>query len=108
MSGTRSMQHSAQDQRSRLGFFLIACLLCLLLATVIAPSWQQAWAADDAAAQGDSGSNNNIFLHIIKSVKWMWPVIAILSISLVALIVLLAMDLRMSEAVPPAFVEEFT
>jgi biopolymer transport protein ExbB len=102
------MQHSAQGQRSRLGFFLIACMLCLLLATVIAPSWQQAWAADDAAAQSDSGSNNNIFLHIIKSVKWMWPVIAILSISLVALIVLLAMDLRMSEAVPPAFVEEFT
>jgi biopolymer transport protein ExbB len=102
------MQQSAP--RSRLGFFLIACFLCLLLATVFAPTWQQAWAADDAAQadSGSGGSSNNIILHIIRSVKWMWPIIAILSISLVALIVLLAMDLRMSEAVPPAFVEEFT
>jgi biopolymer transport protein ExbB len=103
------MQHFAQRQRSRVVFFLIACLLCVLVATVVAPTWQQAWAADDGAAQADTGSSsNNIFLHIIKSVKWMWPIIAILSISLVALIVLLSMDLRMSEAVPPAFVEEFT
>jgi biopolymer transport protein ExbB len=83
------------------------------MATVIVPSGQKAWAADDAAkadqaAESSSSSSNNIFLHIIKSVKWMWPVIAILSVSLIALIVLLMMDLRMGEAVPPAFVEEFT
>jgi biopolymer transport protein ExbB len=103
------MQHSAQGQRSRLAFFLIACLLCLFVMTVAAPAWQQALAADDAQTDsGSGGSRNNIFLHIIRSVGWMWPVIAILSISLIALIVLLIMDLRMGEAVPPAFVEEFT
>jgi biopolymer transport protein ExbB len=100
------------SQRSRLVIFVLTCVLCLFMATVVVPSWQKAWAADDAAktdqAVESSSSSNNIFLHIIKSVKWMWPVIAILSISLVALIVLLAMDLRMGEAVPPAFVEEFT
>src|SRR5947209_4787437 len=102
------MQQSAQRQRSRLAIFVFACLLCLFIATVVTPTWQKAWAADEPAAQSDSSASNSIILHIIKSVKWMWPVIAILSISLVALIVLLAMDLRMGEAVPPAFVEEFT
>jgi biopolymer transport protein ExbB len=51
----------------------------------------------------------NMFVHILKSVGiFMGILLAILSISLVALVVLLVMDLRMGDAVPPAFVEEFT
>jgi biopolymer transport protein ExbB len=49
-----------------------------------------------------------MLVHIIKSVKWMWPIIGILSVSEVALVVLLFMDLRMGDSVPPAFVEDFT
>jgi biopolymer transport protein ExbB len=111
----RSMQLPTQRHRSRLVIFIFTCLLCVFMATVVVPTWQKAWAADDASktdeAKTDTSTvsgSNNIVLHIIKSVKWMWPIIAILSISLVALIVLLAMDLRMGEAVPPVFVEEFT
>ena len=110
------MRFSDQRQRSRLAIFLLACLLCMFTATVVAPSWQKAWAADDDKAaetvkKQDRGTIEEMiatFLHILKSVKYMWPIIGILSISLVALIVMLAMDLRISEAVPPAFVEEFT
>src|SRR5262249_10504888 len=76
--------------------------------------WQTAWAQAEVAppeagnlASSPGGGTDNIFLHIIKSVKWMWPIILALTISLIALIVLLAMDLRMSDSVPPAFVEEF-
>jgi biopolymer transport protein ExbB len=51
----------------------------------------------------------NLFKHIVKSAG---PVFGLLllavSIGLVALIVLLAMDLRMAVAIPPAFVDEFT
>jgi biopolymer transport protein ExbB len=51
----------------------------------------------------------SLFMHMVKSVG---PIFGILflfvSISLVALIVLLAMDLRMGMAIPPGFVEDFT
>ena len=47
--------------------------------------------------------------HIVKSLGvLMGGVLALVSIALVALIVLLAMDLRLSAAIPPGFVEEFT
>ncbi|MFL5242616.1 MAG: MotA/TolQ/ExbB proton channel family protein [Gemmataceae bacterium] len=96
--------------RPRLATFLFSCLLALFFLTAVAPHWQEAKAAGDAAAQADSGgSNNNMFVHMIKSVGiFMGLILATLSISLVALVVLLVMDLRMSESVPPAFVEEFT
>jgi biopolymer transport protein ExbB len=46
---------------------------------------------------------------MIKSVGiFMGLILGTLSISLVALVVLLAMDVRMGDSVPPAFVEEFT
>jgi biopolymer transport protein ExbB len=47
--------------------------------------------------------------HLIKSAGWFFgPVLALVSICLVTLIVLLAMDLRTSVAIPAAFVDEFT
>jgi biopolymer transport protein ExbB len=82
--------------------------------TVVAPNFEKVWAQTedkgDASKTADtpSLSKNNIFLHIIWSVGWMWPFVAFLSVALLALIVLLAMDLRMGDAVPPAFIEEFT
>jgi biopolymer transport protein ExbB len=112
LSGIRFMQVSEQRRRTRLAIFLLVCVLCVFTSAVIAPNFQKAWAQADAgdAEKKDtpSVSSNNIFLHIMRSVGWMWPIIGILSISLLALIVLLAMDLRMGDAVPPAFVEEFT
>jgi biopolymer transport protein ExbB len=47
--------------------------------------------------------------HIFRSVGLFFGfILLVVSICLVALIVLLAMDLRMSGAIPPGFVEEFT
>jgi biopolymer transport protein ExbB len=101
------MERSAQ--RRRLALFLMACLLALFFVGVVQPAWQAAWAqTTEGGTDSSSSGGDNIFIHIIKSVKWMWPVILALTISLLALIVLLSMDLRMSESVPPAFVEEFT
>jgi biopolymer transport protein ExbB len=109
---TKFMELSAP--RSRLVAFLLSCFVALFFLTAVAPNWQAAQAADDGAAQADGGdkkesSSGNMFVHIIKSVGiFMGIVLGALSISLVALVVLLIMDLRMADSVPPAFVEEFT
>src|SRR5262249_11031031 len=64
--------------------------------------------AADAAPQ-PAGRPDSLFMHMVKSVGPVFGIMFLaISISLVALIVLLAMDLRMGMAIPPGFVEEFT
>lgn len=66
-------------------------------------------AAPTPPAAPDARPRDNMFMHILRSAGWLFgPLLLLLSIGLVAMIVLLAMDLRMVVAVPPAFVEEFT
>lgn len=61
---------------------------------------------DEGAAEKKS---SNLFMHIIESAGiFFGPLLAAVSICLVTLIVLLAMDLRMGVALPPHFVDEFT
>jgi biopolymer transport protein ExbB len=64
------------------------------------------------AQEGDGTTtkkSTNIMVHIIESAGWVFgPLLLLISIGLVALIVLLALDLRMSVAIPPGFVDEFT
>jgi biopolymer transport protein ExbB len=70
---------------------------------------QKAAEATPAAPKAGGGGAPNMFVHMIKSVGLiMGFILGVLSISMVALVVLLFMDLRMSDSVPPAFVEEFT
>jgi biopolymer transport protein ExbB len=63
-------------------------------------------------AQGESAApaaKKNIILHIIESVGLFYGVLlGVTSLILVALIVLLALDLKMAHAIPPGFVDEFT
>lgn len=99
---------------------LATCGLLLLCAgwilhvtapTLAAQEPAPAEAADAAADKGDAAAapSQNLFKHIVKSAGWVFgPLLLVVSIGLVALIVLLAMDLRMPVAIPPAFVEEFT
>jgi biopolymer transport protein ExbB len=50
----------------------------------------------------------NIFFHIIKSAGIVFAIaLGLPSIALIALVVLLMLDLRMSVAIPPGFVDEF-
>jgi biopolymer transport protein ExbB len=49
-----------------------------------------------------------LFKHILESAGWFFgPLLFLVSVALVALIVLLAMDLRLSVAIPPKFVDDF-
>ncbi len=51
----------------------------------------------------------NIIIHIIESAGWVFgPILLLVSIGLTALIVLLVMDLKMANSIPPGFVDEFT
>lgn len=85
-------------------FCLLAVLACGLVLANPAPVFAQAEGETTEPAQRDS-----LFMHIIKSAGWFFgPLLLLISIGLVALIALLAMDLRMQTCIPPAFVEEFT
>jgi biopolymer transport protein ExbB len=103
--------------RSRWAAFLVLAMAVCYVG-VIAPSFTPAYAQEGGeenkgkeapAAGGESKAAPNLFWHIVKSAGIVFgPLLLLVSIGLVALIVLLAMDLRMGVAIPPGFVEEFT
>ncbi len=73
------------------------------------PKKEEAPADKNAAPAAAASKQPNLFMHIVISAGPVFgPMLLLVSIALVALIVLLAMDLRMSVAIPPGFVEEFT
>ena len=64
--------------------------------------------AQGEPAEGAAKVEKSIFIHIIESAGWTFgPILGIPSVALVALCVLLMLDLRMSVAIPPGFVDEF-
>jgi biopolymer transport protein ExbB len=115
---------SSSIPRARVWAFLVVSLLTVAAAGWIAPAWQTVQAQDTpaagapAAAPADAGTTDTapapkpeegLFWHIVKSAGPIFgPLLLFLSIALVALIVMLSMDLRLSVAIPPAFVEQFT
>lgn len=98
--------------RRRARAFVLASLLAVVATAWIVPQWQTAIAADaQAGDQADPGVRHEegLFWHIVKSAGPIFgPLLLFLSVALVALIVMLALDLRLSVAIPPGFVEEFT
>jgi biopolymer transport protein ExbB len=93
-------------------FVALAFLAALLLTS--APNLAHAQAPDDAPKDekkddGKTAPKQSLFLHIVYSAGWFFgPLLFTVSVILMTLIVLLAMDLRMSLAVPNHFVDEFT
>ncbi len=81
------------------GIGLAAVLVVLLTA---GPALAQDGAPAEPAAQ------KNIFVHVIESAGWVFgPLLILMSIMLIVLVVLLMLDLRMTVAIPPGFVDEF-
>jgi biopolymer transport protein ExbB len=104
---------SATFSRTR-SLWWIVCLLALCTLTFLRPlpaahAQEGAAPAENAPAPEQAQGSENLFMHIIRSAGPVFgPLLLAISICLVALIVLLAMDLRMSTSIPPDFVEEFT
>jgi biopolymer transport protein ExbB len=87
--------------------FLFLATLALFTLTCFAGV---AHAADEAgAAPTTTAADEPLVLFMIKALGWIFgPLLLAVSVSLLALVVLLALDLRMSAAIPPGFVDEFT
>lgn len=84
-------------------FLLVAGVA--LLALALFPELASAQEGEAAAPPVRS----NKLVHMIESLGWVFgPVLLSVSVALVALIVLLALDLRMTSAIPAGFVDEFT
>ncbi len=65
-----------------------------------------AQAADDS---GGGKSDEPLVLFMLNALGWIFgPLLLAISVAMVALCVLLTLDLRMSAAIPPGFVDEFT
>ncbi|MFO0807892.1 MAG: MotA/TolQ/ExbB proton channel family protein [Gemmataceae bacterium] len=99
--------------RARVFAFVVVSLLTLFATGWIAPATALAGPDDPAAAPAGDGPapivEDSLPMHIIKSAGWVFgPLLLGLSMALVALCVLLFLDLRMQNAIPPGFVEEFT
>jgi biopolymer transport protein ExbB len=61
------------------------------------------------AQAADNGSDDNLVWFMIKSLGPVFgPLLLAVSVAMMALVVLLFLDLRMSSAIPPGFVDEFT
>jgi biopolymer transport protein ExbB len=88
--------------RRRWVVFGVALLAVIILLVTADPAFAQ--------PEGEAGApkGKNIFVHIIESAGWLFgPMLIIMSVVLIALCVLLVLDLRMSVAIPPGFVDEF-
>jgi len=112
------MEANSREWLSRWVVFALLSFLILVLSVEITPNWNAVHAQDSgetATSEEGQGESTNIFRHIIKSAfeiksgAFVFGMMLVFtSIGLFALIVLLAMDLRMTTCIPPVFVEEFT
>lgn len=104
------------SRRIRLDKWVLSGLLVLFAAGLylaVLPQVASAQEEEKKAAPEEPSEQKkeppNMFVHLLESVGWFFgPLLFIVSITLVTFIVLLAMDLRMGAAIPPAFVDEFT
>jgi biopolymer transport protein ExbB len=98
--------------------YLIPALVLLFVFGLFASSPSVAKAQDDPPAEekkdgdGDAGKHKqpqNRFVHFFVSIGWLFGIIfLVVSIGTVALIIVLLFDLKLSEAMNPDFVNEFT
>jgi biopolymer transport protein ExbB len=101
------MQVTAATARSRPAVPIALLFFCVLVAGLFDAPKVCAQDAPAAAAETPA-RGEGLFMHIVRSAgPFFGPVLLLVSIGLVALIVLLAMDLRMASSIPPGFVEEF-
>jgi biopolymer transport protein ExbB len=110
------MHFAADSLRSRRCRLVLACLMFgLVVNCVLLSPGSRLWAQEEekkeeaVAAPAGGGDRPNPIAHFFSSLGIVFGAIfAVISVSIVALIIVLMMDLRMGEAVPSAFVEEFT
>ena len=94
-----------------LSFLLGAFLVSLFVSTIVlsTPSVASAQEEEQKPAPAETKSRTNPIIHFFVSIGILFGLLfAAISVGMVALIILLLLDLRLGEAVPTAFVDEFT
>ena len=82
--------------------------VCVVLTPATAGA-QEEKPNEDPNKPDETKTKVNPFVHFFVSIGIAFGLIfAIISIGMVALIIILLLDLRLGESVPPSFVEEFT
>jgi biopolymer transport protein ExbB len=93
---------------SLLGIFVLGLVGSALVLTTPTPARAQDDNKEEEKPAPEKTSTNPI-VHFFKSIGIVFGLIfAAISVGMVALIIILLLDLRLGEAVPPSFVEEFT
>lgn len=83
-------------------------LFCAVMALFLVASFSGVAQAQDAAPAA-AGSDEPLVLFMLKALGWIFgPLLLAISVAMMALVVLLVLDLRMSSAIPAGFVDEFT
>ena len=103
----------AASARVRLLSFLLGAFLVSLFVTTIVLSTPSVASAQqdegEKVAPPETKSRTNPIIHFFVSIGILFGLLfAAISVGMVALIILLLLDLRLGEAVPTAFVDEFT
>src|SRR5262245_41749214 len=111
MPGNISMRLAAGLTPVRLATGVLCLFVALWMLGIAGPTAPTASAQENPAVdpgQGDSApvkkaeDREGMIKHIIKSLGWVFgPMLIFVSVTLIAIIVLLAMDLRMGAAIPP-------
>ncbi|HZZ81343.1 MAG TPA: MotA/TolQ/ExbB proton channel family protein [Gemmataceae bacterium] len=93
-----------------MGLFIFGMVGGMSLVVGPNPAFAQQEGENPAPPEGDAPKEKvNPVVHFFKSIGIVFGLIfAAISIGMVALIIILLLDLRLGESVPPAFVEEFT
>jgi biopolymer transport protein ExbB len=97
---------SLLSQRSQhLRFFWIATIALMFVAALTGVAQAQ----EGGGGGGVGGSGDSLIIFMIKALGWVFgPLLLAISVAMLALVVLLILDLRMTAAIPPGFVDEFT
>jgi biopolymer transport protein ExbB len=91
-----------------LSLVLFGAVFGLVSTTAVLVTPTPAFAQDEAPA-AEGGGEENPVVHFFRSIGIVFGFLFLLiSVGMVALIIILLLDLRLGEAVPPAFVDEFT
>jgi len=104
---------SARPNRKRLVRVALSCLVLIFVVGIVATTAPPARAQDGGEQKAEDQPKKkeipSLPEHLLRSAGWFFgPLLAFVSICLVTLIVLLAMDLRTGVSIPASFVDEFT
>src|SRR5262245_35439950 len=94
-TGTRLMEFSTGRVQGWWPRFAVFCLIALFACAVVLAAAPPAYAQAEGEAAAETGAGDSLFWHFVKSLGWFFLILFLaISIGLVALIALLAMDLR--------------